>query len=284
MIMWGTWGLTLVVLVLLITLVYASKRPRITFYTAKEARALFQNSVVKTMVASYRTAECLARSSTRADGPKAMQLEYCRAARDFKPREKARINAIIQSTEELRGLTWKFVKMADYMDFHLPYTVEDVVVLPEDSMTHDRTVLATTLLHESQHIMQRANQAKFDRYYIEHWGYKQPKRLLIPERIRKDLVTNPDGLDINWVRNINGTYWWTALVLEEGNPAALAFRCKQIGPSTFRVIGSSHPFASLKRYYFGETDAYHPNELYATLHSKDIRCSTGTRAVCSWIP
>lgn len=31
-----------------------------------------------------------------------------------------------------------------------------------------------------------------------------------------------------------------------------------------------HPIALLKKHFFGETDVYHPNEFYATLHSRHV--------------
>ena len=64
------------------------------------------------------------------------------------------------------------------MDFGYPYTLEDVVVLPSSFLReHNEHQAAVTLLHESLHIDQRADQARYDRFYVREWGYMRPKHL-----------------------------------------------------------------------------------------------------------
>lgn len=257
--------------VLLLAGFVTCKSTQIVFYSPEKAGRLYGSNSVQKLVSTYKPMECLARSSGRASNPGQMLRQYMLAVRSFSTSERTRLLSIINNGPRLRARTWKFVKVADFMDFGFPYTLNDVVVLPSSFLTrHDENEIAVTLLHESFHIDQRAHQPKFDRLYTREWSYVRPKRLKIPGSIWKRTVTNPDAPDIKWVKQMDGVYWWTAFVLpdEKAHPIAVAYRCKQTRPGHFVVTSEQRPLTSFKPYLFGETDAYHPNELYASLYSR----------------
>lgn len=215
-------------------MLFLRHKHRFIFYDAHEARALFRSPPFRQLIGSYRRAECVTRSSGRADHPDVMLNTYSSAIRSFDKDEKARIRGIIKKLGCVQFRTWKFVKMADYMDFGFPYIVADVVILPANSFDNDDRSLTTTLVHEAYHIAQRADQKAFDRFYMNEWMYERPKRLLMPPHVREIMITNPDGLDTNWVRRMDGEYWWTALILQDSkDPVAVAYRCVQFGPKKF---------------------------------------------------
>lgn len=247
------------------------KSTRIVFYSPEKARHLFGSNSVRKLVSTYKPMECSARSSGRAYTPEWMLQQYMQFVRRFSINEMTRLQSIVEHSPRLRARTWKFVKLDDSMDFGFPYTLNDVVVLPSSFLAqHDEREAAVTLLHESFHIDQRANQPRFDSFYKRQWGYVRPKRLTVPEGIWKHTVTDPDAPDIRWVRQMNGAYWWTALVLpnEKSHPIAVAYMCKQTRPGHFVVTNEKRPLTSFKACLFGETDAYHPNELFATVYSR----------------
>ncbi|GAQ92883.1 hypothetical protein KFL_011810010, partial [Klebsormidium nitens] len=216
-----------------------------------EARRLFCSHSVQELINSYKPIECLARSGGRASSPGQMSRQYMLAVRNFSADERSRLRSIINSSPRLRARAWKFVKVASFMDFAFPYTLNDVVVLPSSFLAqHDESEAAVTLLHESFHIDQRAHQPKFDKFYERKWGYVRPKRLTIPGSIWKRTVTDPDAPDIKWVKAMNGAYWWTVLHLpdERSRPIAVAYMCKQTRPGHFVVTRERRPLTSLKEY------------------------------------
>lgn len=264
----------LLVSALLITLVLALlPTSRTLFYTPDEARRLFGSHSVQELIKSYKPIKCLARSGGRALSPGQMSRQYMLAVRNFSAGKRSRLCAIIDGSPRLRARAWKFVKLASFMDFAFPYTLNDVVVLPSSFLAqHAEREVAVTLLHESFHIDQWAHQSGFDEFYEREWGYVRPRRLTIPCSIWKRIVTDPDGPDIRWVRKLNGAYHWTALVLpgEKSRPVAVAYMCKQTRPGHFVVTSEQRPLASFRNCLFGEVDAYHPNELYASLYSHSL--------------
>lgn len=241
------------------------------FYEPRDAKCLFSSANVRKLIDTYKPMECAARSGGRASSPHGMIRQYMLAVRSFSDDERRRLRAIVQLFPELRSRAWNFVKVASYMDFEFPYTLQDVVILPSTFLRqHSRHEAAITLLHESLHIEQRANPSKFNRYYKTAWGYTRPKRLLIPIGIWERTVTDPDAPDIKWVRKMDNNFWWMALSLhdQEHHPVGMAYRCVQERPGHYRVTTESRLLTSMTSHFFGETDVYHPNELYASVHSK----------------
>lgn len=256
---------------ILLAIIFTSKCYRIHFYEPREAKCLFTSANVSKLIDTYKPMECVARSGGRASSPHDMIRQYMLAVRSFSEDERRRLRAIIQLFPELRARAWKFVKVASYMDFGYPYTLEDVVILPSTFLRHhSRHEAAVTLLHESLHIEQRADPSRFNRYYKTVWGYTRPKRLLIPMDIWERTVTDPDAPDIKWVRKMDNDFWWMALSLhdQQHHPVGMAYRCAQERPGHYRVTADSRPISSMTSHFFGETDVYHPNELYASVYSK----------------
>lgn len=229
------------------------------------------SQAVHDLVSKYKFNECKARSGGRVANAitykSDMQRCYQKAVLDFTEEEKKVVTQIIKNHPGLAKRSWKFLKLADHMDWGYPFTLTDTIVLPSKQIRH---ITAETLLHEAIHIEQRMNPTHFDNLYEQEWGYRRAKHLKVPAAVAMSTVTNPDGPDDNWVRLVGKTWYWCALVLQEDgmNPIGMAYRCLQTSPDTFEVTDSGTQLTSMTSLFNGETNTYHPNELYASLNSK----------------
>lgn len=267
----------LILIVLLIALavfVYRQLKfrlPAIIFCSRQQGQQLFSSQSVLELVSKYKFNECRARSAGRVADiltyRNDMQRCYCDAVLEFTEEDKIALTQVIQKFPELARRSWKFLKLADHLDWGYPFTLNNTIVLPSKQI---KNITPETLMHESIHIEQRMNPAYFTTFYEQEWKYRRARQLKIPASVAMNTVTNPDGPDDTWVRLIGKTWYWFALVLqEEGtNPIGMAYRCEQTSPNAFEVTDSSMPCRTLKDSFNGETNIYHPNEFYASLNSK----------------
>ena len=114
-----------------------------------------------------------------------------------------------------------------------------------------------TLAHESIHIEQGNNQNEFDQFYIDRLDYYKPQKIEIPPSILKDTVTNPDGPDSDWVRKIDGEWFWFVLKLQQGGkPIGMAFKCIVVESDCFAVTENGVPLSQMTHAFDGETNSY----------------------------
>ena len=271
--------LELILVVMILLLIYLGRRhfrrrTRVTFLSKEQGRMLFDRTPVRDLVNSYKYNECVARSAGRVSDVgtfrEDMTTTYKQAILDFTPEEKRRVSAIIEGHSKLRDKKWTFMKMASYVDWGYPFTLEDVVVLPDRVVTVMGEHTVKTLEHESIHIEQRMNQDKFDELYIDRLGYHKARRIQIPSSILEDTVTNPDGANSDWVRRIGEEWFWFALKLrgKEKKPIGMAYKCTVDDGVGFIVTNTGIPLSDMHRAFDGETNTYHPNEFVASLWSR----------------
>lgn len=249
----------------------------VSFLTAQQAASLYAEPDIRQLVLAYRPAESAARSDGRAHDGAGMLRQYALAVQDFTPTDMQTLRTLLSTTPALRGKRLRFVKMADHMDFGYPYTLRDVTVLPESFMARaqrDTKLAGVTLLHEALHVDQRARQAQYNAFYEAAWGYERPRRLRVPSQLLERVVTNPDDDPGQaWVRHVDGACWWTALLLpaEGGRPRGMAYPCRRLGPGQYEVSSTGgRPLSGMKDKFYGQTNSYSPNELYAALFSDSV--------------
>lgn len=246
-------------------------QPTILFCSQQQGYQLMSSQALHDLVSKYKFNECKARSGGRVANSVTyksdMQRCYQKAVLDFTLEERKAVTKIIKKHPRLAKRSWKFLKLADHMDWGYPFTLTDTIILPSKQIRH---MTAETLMHEAIHIEQRMNPTLFDNLYEQEWGYRRAKHLKIPAAVAVNTVTNPDGPDDNWVRLVGDVWYWCSLVLQEdgSNPVGTAYRCLQTSLETFEVIDTGTPLTTLISSFNGETNSYHPNELYASLNSK----------------
>lgn len=250
---------------------WKSSIPAIKFCSREQGQQLFSSQSVLDFVSTYKFNECKARSAGKVADiltyKSDMQRCYNDAVLEFTEEDKITLTQVIVHYPQLARKSWKFLKLADHMDWGYPFTLMDFIVLPSKQIRH---ITPETLMHESIHIEQRMNSAYFTALYEQQWNFRKAQHLKIPASVAINTVTNPDGPDDTWVRLIGKTWYWFALVLQsEGmKPVGMAYECEQTSPYDFEVKDLGTPCRTLKDSFNGETNIYHPNEFYASLNSK----------------
>ncbi len=249
-------------------------KSRVRFLSREQGRELFDRRAVSKLVASYKRKECVVRSagvvSSDTHFVQEMIEAYEKGVSEFTLEEEKVVRDLIASDRGLREKRWTFLKMDHNIDWGFPFTLEDVIVLPDTfvSSIGDRSV--RTLKHESIHIHQRQHQDQYDTYYIKRLGYKKPSRLYIPSSLAENMVTNPDGPDSKWVRKIGDNWYWSALKLRENEkPIGMAYLCVAHGADDFTVTENGVLLSTISQAFDGETNTYHPNEFVASLWSRE---------------
>ena len=271
--------LSVAVLLVTIFLIYLRrhhflKSTRVTFLSKEQGIAFLDRRSVRTLIDSYKYNECVARSAGMVSNVNTFKEDmvdlYKQAVLEFTPEEKKAVRTVVMNNNRLRNKNWAFVKIANYVDWGYPFTLEDLVVLPERIVSSMGGHTVKTLEHESIHIEQRKKQHEFNKFYIDRLGYCKPRKIEIPPSILEDTVTNPDGPDNNWVRKIGEEWFWFALVLQgkEQNPIGMAYKCLPRGSDHFTVIENGLPLTEMTHAFDGETNTYHPNEFVASLWSR----------------
>lgn len=267
----------ILLLLILFVLLSWARRPSdgngsVTFLQETEGRDIFDLPMVKSLIKSYRYNECVVRSagaiSDRDSYRESMIRCYKQAVLEFTEQEKSVLLKIIQHDPRLSNKTWTFLKLASRIDWGFPFTLENIVVLPDSIL---QSITVKTLIHEHIHIEQRRNKSMFDGIYTHNFGYSRPAKLQIPSSILENSVTNPDGPDINWIKRIGDDWYWSALMLQDGKskPKGMAYKCVISGPglALAKVTETSVPLSDLCFAFDGHSNTYHPNEFIASLWS-----------------
>ena len=248
----------------------AAEKGSVEFFQKRKGQSIFDIPTVQSLIRSYRYKECVVRSAgvvNSQDSYREDMLDcYKQAVLDFTDQEKASLVELIEHNPRLKNKAWKFLKLASQMDWGYPFTLEDVVVLPDSIL---QIVTAKTLIHEHIHIEQRKHKRMFDDLYQDKFGYSRPDKLQIPISVLENTVTNPDGSDTNWIKKLGNRWYWSALMLQNGSekPKGMAYECIISRPFVATVTEVGIPLAGLKFAFRGHTNTYHPNEFIASLWS-----------------
>ena len=153
---------------------------------------------------------------------------YRRGFLEWTPQDRLAIRnhlTHLRSLDHLLGARciWKFIKMDHRLEWGYPHTVLDCIVLPEQvlqEMSREVTQRRIrTLVHEQVHVLQRQYPRWFRQLY-HSWGFWE-LTVDIPEYIRNQLLTNPDGRSRSWAIQIpskdakhpKSIQWYLPLVL-----------------------------------------------------------------------
>ena len=258
------------------------RRDAVRFLSAQEAAALFRGPDFD-YLKHYRFSESVAKTSGLVSDPvnyrSQVLVAYDQYCLDFTPDEKLAVSGFIAAHPALTSFNWRLVKTDNRMDFGYPYTIGDVVVLPQRMVSRffdpDVRDVFTTLYHEQIHIMQRYNQPAFDRLY-ETWGLLKPDRLVLPDTLRDVIVTNPDGPDVRWIFLDVDADTAHFFVLElrptDATPQKRAYVAHDVGNGTWQVDDDTEsvPVEAFARHFWNVSGCYHPNETFAYRVSQTV--------------
>jgi len=103
-----------------------------------------------------------------------------------------------------------YVMSIDKLEMRMPYTLDNIIVLPQNFLNRinnkiDKTILET-LIHEKLHIIQRLYQDKFNNFYKRFYSFLDNVIRLenLPRVIKDKSMTNPDNNFDLWLYKLNG--------------------------------------------------------------------------------
>ena len=169
---------------------------------------------------------------------------------------------------------WRFIKFSNILEKYMPFTLGQYIFLPEfflDKM--DKNINSSnflnnceTLLHEKFHIIQRNHQHEFNELYPKVFGCQHIKNLKLNHYWKSKHLSNPDGLDINWIYQFNNSYYLPILTfnLEKRNIESIGIKLKKTKKG-FYTLNSYIKLRDIDqlRDYRKHISLYHPNEIMA---------------------
>jgi hypothetical protein len=86
------------------------------------------------------------------------------------------------------------------------YTRENLIIIPEQSLDkRDRETFLKVILHEISHIVTRLRPTVKAKLYATIGFNKMANPLIVKDSLKKRLLTNPDGLELDWVTELTTT-------------------------------------------------------------------------------
>lgn len=103
---------------------------------------------------------------------------------------------------------------AHHYDGEMYYTRENCIVIPEPTLKQKNyDAFLQTMLHEISHIVTRLNPNLKAQLYALMGFKKIETPLQMPDALRRRLLTNPDGVDINWANTLTSATGKTVFTL-----------------------------------------------------------------------
>ena len=174
------------------------------------------------------------------------------------------IDSLLEPYHSIKNIRWKFAISKNGLEMNMPFTLADYIILPEDFInrigsTVDQSI-ATTLLHEKIHILQRYNQEHFTKFYISSSNMPSIKVYYgeIPEKISMTHMNNPDSNGIYYVYRFGGISYLPLLVYNG-----------TIVERGYNTIDFRENMDLYKLGLYYKKGLYHPNEMiaYSLSHS-----------------
>ena len=193
---------------------------------------------------------------------------YSKSIQPFTNSEKQMIISQVNSIPLFRNTIWKFIK-TENIEGNMPHTQRDYIILPSNTLNIrlGNENFVRTLIHEQVHVLQRQYINEFNNLY-HIWGFRNIDNIGNFTNNR----TNPDGLDVFWLFESNGTYT-LPIAIYKNNASNITdvdiygFNVSKIYNNGVKYIKKNkHLLKNNKPYqnFFGISYNYHPNEIAAT--------------------
>jgi len=146
-----------------------------------------------------------ARKNNPLQGGEQYRNEYIEAFEELSESDKTILTRIIDeanrltsSYKNLQQLEWRIAKVNNTIEYGLPHTVGNMIVISKDTLRRPEKEIVNTMIHEKIHVFQRMNTS-----VVREWATSMGFRVLLPSEfatLNKDILqlrrSNPD-LDKN---------------------------------------------------------------------------------------
>ena len=266
----------------------------------KEAKSIFNDKLKASQINLYTESEIVARFPEQNIN-KNLDIKnlrekvreiYSKNVKKFTKKEVKQIKQsvkklhyIIQKYNKKNNITipllkkWKFIKMSKKIDWGFPYTLHNYIILPETIVADIKDSpfsknILKTLLHEQFHILQRKYPDLFKNFYT-NWNFFSSSGLILPDKIKKLLITNPDAPKANLMFKYNDSRFILPVLTvndEDKKTHKPVFLPVSYTEGQFRVdesLVNTTQFKQIVRTYrkrfYNIKQNYHPNEIFANL-------------------
>ena len=142
---------------------------------------------------------------------------------DFRAEERAFVEkAMIEAFQLVNKVSLRYfpddIKLiktkANHYDGEMYYTRENCIIIPEPALKQKNyATFLQTMLHEISHVVMRLNPNLKAKMYALVGFKKIETPLQMPDALRRRLLTNPDGVDINWANTLTSATGKTVFTL-----------------------------------------------------------------------
>ena len=176
-------------------------------------------------------------------------------------------NKLTKNLGRFNSYPWNIYVSINNLEMNMPYTLDTSIIIPKKILAelyhtfkhgHINKTFLNTLIHEKIHIIQRGNQAKFNKFYEKNYTFLH-KRFNgeLPDIIKKTRMNNPDSNNQLWTYKLDGKIVIPLLVYANNSVNEIAYNVENYDDIMYlsqkkRALG------------FGpHTSIYHPNEIFA---------------------
>lgn len=189
---------------------------------------------------------------------------FRKAILDFEPAEKAALEEVAKRVVEKFGpiyprlvnRPWRFIKTRRDLCGGFSFTRNDCIVLSEPTLARfiDAAKLPKTmksraeslLLHEQMHVLQRQSPELLKPLYEEVFAFRSANVEILPW-VQERQISNPDGLNDNWVAEVREQneikQYWIGTILPAKKPlhimgrdfVTIAISVSEADDGTFRM-------------------------------------------------
>lgn len=222
------------------------EEPIVRFLNKTEARIAIINDQKDNYFESMYPMEMSAKTGMKMKGTKLQDMRkecksrYQNAVLEFNEQDQNTINTLIKdihpklksSYPKLAALPWSFIKIQNHIEGGMPHTRDLHIIFSERTLQQMTQFIQNKnkfayhrfiqlLIHEQVHVLQRLEQSLFDSLYKDTWGFKKAKSIQSCKWLEIYHLSNPDGVECNWVFPIKNTntlqYYLPLVIFNEGH-------------------------------------------------------------------
>jgi len=209
--------------------------------------------------------------------------EYIQSYEELTETDKTQLQQIIEAAnkltakyQNLQQLEWRLAKISSSIEYGLPHTIGNMIVLNKDTLSRPQQELIKTMIHEKIHIFQRMNTAAASKWTeLTDFTALRPNDLT---SISKDLLmlrrSNPD-LDKNIYRH-NKSNLIMRQLYNSNEPSSIT-DSKALGLSQngqYSPISLTNDLLGLPKNFYCQLE--HPYEIMACLIAEMITSQSFT--------
>lgn len=272
--------LFLLIILSIYVLTFKIKKNNVQFLNKETGREIFESAEYKSYEKVFQPREIYYKSNLKindGDVKKLKQL-YIDNIIDFEENEKDFLKKICNKSDDVLiakfGVTinWRLMCMKDKLDWGYPYTLNNTIILCKkevvNMLNRGENYTLSYLTHEAVHVLQKDKLESFFFEIYEKLNFVKinvQSILLNDEIIKKNWVTNPDGVNGEWLYKITDGYICPILLLNDSGKHRTVFIKFD---NNFKIVNHIEDIKKCNEYnIFNQNHIYqndHPNELFGS--------------------